>query len=63
MKLHSDMKWVLRMAAILVGVGLIDALVVLFAAHPLPWAVTVPALIPLFTATFVLVPWISETRQ
>lgn len=63
MKLHPDMKWVWRMAAILVAVTLIDALVVLFAAHPLPWAAVIPATIPLLTAFFVIIPFINESKQ
>lgn len=63
MKFHPDMKWVFRLAAILVVVGIIDALVVLFAAHPLPWAITIPALIPLLAATFILVPNIAAQEK
>jgi hypothetical protein len=63
MKLHPDMKWVWRMAAILVVVTLIDALVVLIVAHPLPWAAAIPGLIPLLMAIFVIRPFINSTRQ
>jgi len=62
MKLHPDMKWVWRMAAIIVVVTLIDALVVLFAARPLPWAVVIPATIPLLTAIFVIIPFINASK-
>jgi hypothetical protein len=50
------------MATILVVAGLTDALVVMFASHPLPWAVLIPALIPLLTATFVIVPIINAPK-
>jgi hypothetical protein len=63
MKLHPDMKWVWRMAAILVVVALIDALVVLFVARPLLWAAVIPGLIPLLTAIFVVIPYINATKQ
>ena len=63
MKLHPDMKWVWRMATILVVVTLIDALVVLFVDRPLPWAVIIPATIPLLTAIFVVIPFINATKQ
>lgn len=63
MKISPDMKWVWRMAAILVVVTLIDALVVLIAARPLPWAVVIPATIPLLTAIFVIIPYINIARQ
>jgi hypothetical protein len=63
MKLHPDMKWVWRMAAILVLVCLIDALVVLFVARPLRWAVFIPGTIPLLVAVFVIRPFINSTRQ
>ena len=63
MKLHPDMKWVWRMAAIFVVVTMIDALMVLFVAHPLPWAAIIPATIPLLTVIFVVIPFINATRQ
>jgi hypothetical protein len=50
------MKWLLRMAAILTGVGLLDVLVVLAAPRPLPWAAIIPGLIPVLTAVFVIRP-------
>jgi hypothetical protein len=63
MKLHPDMKWVFRMAAILVVVTMIDALVVLIVAHPLRWAVFIPGTIPLLTAIFVIRPFINSTKS
>jgi hypothetical protein len=64
MKIHSDnMKWALRMAAILVVGALVEALVVWFAARPLPWAVVIPATIPLLTAIFVIIPFLKAARQ
>ena len=63
MKLHPDMKWVWLMATILVVVTLIDALVVQFVTRPLPWAVIIPATIPLLTAIFVIIPYINTARQ
>jgi hypothetical protein len=64
MKIHPDnMKWALRMAAILVGVTLLDALVVLFVDRPLLWAAVIPGLIPLLTAIFVIIPFINATKQ
>jgi hypothetical protein len=63
MKISPDnMKWALRMATILVVVTLIDALVVLFDVHPLPWAVIIPAAIPLLTAIFVIIPFINANK-
>ena len=63
MKISPDnMKWALRMVTILVGVTLIDVLVVLFAAHPLPWAAIIPAAIPLLTAIFVIIPFVNANK-
>ncbi len=50
-----------RMAAILVGVGLIDGLAVAVAAHPLPWAAVIPGLIPLLGFVFVQLPIIRDS--
>jgi hypothetical protein len=56
-------RWLLRMVAIVLLVGLADALVVEFTRRPLPWAVIIPALIPLLTAVFVIIPMIRAEKQ
>ncbi len=50
------MQWLSRMAAIMLAGGLADGLVVWLAPHPLPWAAMIPALIPLMTVIFVVIP-------
>jgi peptidoglycan/LPS O-acetylase OafA/YrhL len=56
-------KWPLRMAIILVLVVGIDAIAVLVADRPQPWAALIPALIPVLTAVFVIVPMMKEARS
>jgi hypothetical protein len=56
------MKWMSRLAAILLGVGLIDALVVLLAPRPLPWAAVIPGLIPLLTSVLIIIPMMQEKK-
>jgi hypothetical protein len=56
------MKWILRMAAILLVVVSADALAVMLAPRPLPWAVAIPALIPLLTAVFVIIPMMKNAK-
>ncbi len=63
MKLTACMKWSLRMAIILVAVTSLDALVVLFTPHPRIWAAVIPALIPILTACFVIIPMQIEKRR
>ncbi len=50
------MQWLSRMAAIMLAGGMADGLVVWLAPHPLPWAAMIPALIPLMTVIFVVIP-------
>ncbi len=50
------------MATVLVVVGLTDALVVSFAPRPLLWAVLIPALTPLLTVIFVILPLIRSQK-
>jgi len=57
MRLNKDnLKWAFRMGAILLFVTGLDGVVVMFAARPMPWAAVIPALIPLLTALFVIIP-------
>jgi hypothetical protein len=51
------------MVVIVLLVGLADALVVEFTRRPLPWAVIIPALIPLLTAFFVIIPMMRDEKQ
>ena len=63
MEISSQLKWPLRMATVLVVVGLTDALVVSFAPRPLLWAVLIPALTPLLTVVFVILPLIRSQKS
>jgi len=56
------MRWALRMAAVLLAAALADGLVVMLAPRPLPWAVMIPALIPLLTAVFVIIPMLNAKK-
>jgi hypothetical protein len=56
-------KQAFRMAAILAGVVLVDAAGVLVLPHPVLWAATVPALIPLLTAVFVILPGLRAQKS
>jgi hypothetical protein len=51
------------MLAVLLGAGLADGLVVMVAPRPLPWAVLIPALIPLLTAVFVIIPMLKAAKR
>lgn len=63
MRLNKDnLKWASRMGAILLLVTGLDGAVVMFAAHPMPWAVVIPTLIPLLTALFVIIPMQGRQR-
>ncbi len=57
------MRWMLRMATVLVGVGALDAAVVLVVPRPLPWAAIIPALIPLLTAVLVIIPMLNDRKR
>jgi hypothetical protein len=61
-EISSQLKWPLRMATVLVVVGLTDALAVGFAPRPLLWAVLIPALTPLLTVIFVILPMLRNPR-
>jgi len=50
------------MATVLAVVGLTDALAVGFAPRPLLWAVLIPALTPLLTVIFVILPMLRNPR-
>lgn len=43
-------------------VGLADLLVDMFAPRPLPWAILIPALTPLLTVIFVIVPMLNAEK-
>ncbi len=62
MRTALQLRWPLKMAAILLLVVLADGLVVLFVQKPLPWAIAIPALIPLLTAVFVIIPMIQAEK-
>jgi hypothetical protein len=51
------------MGAILLFVTGLDGVVVMFAARPMPWAAVIPALIPLLTALFVIIPMQGRQRR
>jgi hypothetical protein len=64
MSVCSQLHWpLIKMAAILIAVGLADALVVMFVSRPLPWAVLIPALVPLLTAVFVIIPILNNPKS
>jgi hypothetical protein len=63
MAIPSQVKWPLRMATVLVVVGLTDGLVVGFAPRPLLWAVLIPALIPVLTGIFVIRPMLRGPKR
>jgi hypothetical protein len=59
---RQNLKWAIRMALILVLVALADGLFVFFAPKPLPWAAVIPALIPVLTSIFVIIPMIRAEK-
>ncbi len=52
----------LKVMAILVLVASLDAIAVMFAPRPLPWAVAIPSLIPLLTTLFVIIPMLKTWK-
>jgi hypothetical protein len=63
MKIAPQMQWPLRMAAVLLLVGLADVLVVMLASRPLPWAILISSLTPLLTVIFVIIPMLNAAKQ
>jgi hypothetical protein len=61
-EISSQVRWPLRMATVLVVVCLTDALVVMFAPRPLLWAILIPALTPLLTVIFVVLPLLRNPK-
>ena len=59
---RQNLKWAIRMALILVLVAAADGLFVFFARKPLPWVAVIPALIPLLTGVFVILPMIRAEK-
>jgi hypothetical protein len=55
-------KLALRLAVILTVVTALDATVVMVAPNPRLWATLIPALIPLLTIAFILVPMMRGRR-
>jgi hypothetical protein len=53
---RQNLKWLVRMMLILLLVGVAEILVVLFVRKPLPWVALIPALIPVLTSFFVILP-------
>jgi heme A synthase len=60
---RQNLKWLGRMALILVLVSVADGLVGAFARKPLPWVAVIPALIPVLTAVFVIIPLMTEMKE
>ena len=46
----------IRFSIIAIAVCIVDAIVVLFARKPLPWAAIIPGAIPILVAIFVIGP-------
>lgn len=59
---RQNLKWAVRMALIILLVALADARFVFFARKPLPWAAVIPALIPLLTGFFVILPMMRAEK-
>ncbi len=59
----QNLKWLGRMALIIVVVMLADGLVGEFARKPLPWVGIIPGLIPLLTSVFVLYPMMKAEKD
>jgi hypothetical protein len=53
---RENLKWLVRMALILLLVGVAEILVVLFVPRPLLWVVLIPVLIPLLTSFLITLP-------
>ena len=60
---RQNVKWAGRMAAILVLVAAAEVPIVLFTRKPLPWVVVIPALIPILTAVFVIIPMMTTDKS
>ena len=54
---NDNVKWLGRLALIIVLVGSMDCLVVAFVPHPRPWVAVISFLIPTLNALFVIMPW------
>jgi len=53
----------LKMMAILTFVAGLDAIVVMFATRPLPWAAAIPSLVPLLTTLFIIIPMLKTRKS
>jgi hypothetical protein len=53
----------LKTMAILTFVAALDAIVVMFAARPLPLATVIPSLVPLLTTLFVIIPMLKTRKS
>ena len=60
---RQNVKWAGRMAAILVLVVAAVVPIVLFTRKPLPWVAVIPALIPILTAVFVIIPMMTTEKS
>jgi hypothetical protein len=60
---RQNVKWAGRMAAILVLVAAAEVPIVLFTRKPLPWVAVIPALIPILTAVFVIIPMLATEKS
>ena len=60
---RQNVKWAGRMAAILVLVVAAEVPIVLFTRKPLPWVAVIPALIPILTAVFVIIPMMTTEKS
>lgn len=53
----------LKMMAIVAFVAGLDAIVVMFAVRPLPWAAVIPSLVPLLTTVFIVIPMLKARKS
>jgi hypothetical protein len=60
---RQNLKWTGRTASILILVAAADALAVYFVRKPILWAVSIPALIPVLTALFVIIPIMKAEKS
>jgi hypothetical protein len=64
MKINRDnLKYAARMIAIILVAGVADVLAVEFLRRPFPWTAIIPALVPLFTVVFVVMPITRAARS
>jgi hypothetical protein len=60
---RQNLKWAGRMMLIILLVAVADGLVGAFARKPLPWVAVIPALIPVLTCVFVVLPIIRADKS